>query len=266
MREVRFAADGMLQHGVSVEDDTVLISDRGKSYKPDEVQFLPPVQPTKVIGLALNFADHAEELGLGSPEEPALFFKPLTSLIGHKAPVVAPPNIEYMHYEVELAVVIGRAARKVKAADAMDYVLGYTIANDVTVRDFVHNMFRPPIKAKGFDTFGPLGPYLVTGEIDDPHNLALRAYVNGELRQKFNTRDMAFTFGEYLEHLSKDFTFYPGDMIASGTAKGTAADSSPLLPDNTPSDEKFLHAGDTVEIKNPIIGTLRTKIVAKKNR
>jgi len=246
MRQVRFAADGQVQRGVSVEGDTVLLGNRGKAYKPDEVHFLPPVEPTKVIGLALNFADHAEELGLGSPEEPALFFKPLTSLIGHRAPVVAPPNIEYMHYEVELAVVIGRAARKVKANDAMDYVLGYTIANDVTVRDFVHNMFRPPIKAKGFDTFGPLGPYLVTDEIEDPHNLNLRAYVNGELRQSGNTSLLVRNIPALIEYITEFMTLEPQDVILTGTPKGLS----------------HIYPGDVVRVEVDGLGALENPIVA----
>lgn len=246
MRRVRFAADGMVQHGVSIEGDTVLLSDRGKSYAPDDVHFLTPVQPSKVIGLALNFADHAEELGLGSPPEPALFFKPLTSLIGHRSPVIAPPNIEYMHYEVELAVVMGRAARKVKAGDAMDYVLGYTIANDVTVRDFVHDMFRPPVKAKGFDTFGPLGPYLVVDEIDDPHNLELRAYVNGELRQQGNTNLLVRNIPAIIEYITEFMTLEPNDVLLTGTPKGLS----------------HIYPGDVVRVEVDGLGALENTIVA----
>ncbi|MEX1157796.1 MAG: fumarylacetoacetate hydrolase family protein [Thermomicrobiales bacterium] len=246
MRHVRFAADGMVQRGLSVEGDTVLLGNSGKAYRPDDVQFLPPVEPRKVIGLALNFADHAEELGLGNPEEPALFFKPLTSLIGHRAPVVAPLNIEYMHYEAELGVVIGRNARKVRAADAMDYVLGYTMANDVTVRDFVHDMFRPPVKAKGFDTFGPMGPYLVIDEIQDPHKLELRTFVNGELRQRGNTSLLVRNIPNLIEYISEFMTLEPNDVILTGTPKGLS----------------HVYPGDVMRVEVDGLGALENPIVA----
>jgi 5-oxopent-3-ene-1,2,5-tricarboxylate decarboxylase/2-hydroxyhepta-2,4-diene-1,7-dioate isomerase len=246
MRHVRFAADGHIQSGISVEGDSVILGNRGKAYKPDDIMFLPPVTPTKVIGLALNFADHAEELGLADPPEPALFFKPLSSLIGHKGSVIAPPNIEYMHYEAELGVVIGKAARKVKAADAMDYVLGYTMANDVTIRDFVHNFFRPPVKAKGFDTFGPMGPYLVVDEIDDPHNLEMKTFVNGELRQQGNTSLLMRNIPALIEYITEFMTLEPQDVILTGTPKGLS----------------HIYPGDVIRIEIDGLGTLENTIVA----
>lgn len=247
MRWARFAADGELHQGQSVEGDSVLIGKRGKRYSPDEVVFLPPVQPGKVVGLALNYADHAEELGMSKPEEPALFFKPLSSLVGHRAPVIAPANIEYMHYEVELAVVIGRAGRRVRAGDAMDYVRGYTIANDVTVRDFVHNFFRPPVKAKGFDTFGPMGPYLVTAdEVRDPSNLELRAFVNGELRQTGNTRLLVRDIPALIEYITEFMTLEPDDVILTGTPKGIS----------------HVYPGDVMRLEVDGLGALENPIVA----
>jgi 5-oxopent-3-ene-1,2,5-tricarboxylate decarboxylase/2-hydroxyhepta-2,4-diene-1,7-dioate isomerase len=235
-----------VQRGVSVENDSVILGNRDKAYRPDEVVWLPPVEPRKVVGLALNFADHASELGLASPEEPALFFKPLTSLIGHRAPVVAPANVEYMHYEVELAVVMGRTARRVKAANAMDYVLGYTIANDVTVRDFVHNFYRPPVKAKGFDTFGPLGPYLVIDEIANPSNLELRAYVNGELRQTGHTSLFVRDVPALIEYISDFMTLEPDDVILTGTPKGIS----------------HIYPGDVMRLEVDGLGALENPVVA----
>lgn len=246
MRKVRFAADGRVQDGVSIENDTLIVGSHGKTYKPADVVWLPPVTPQKVVGLALNYADHAEELGLASPEDPALFFKPLSSLIGHGASVVAPPNIEYMHYEVELAVVIGRAARHVKAGDAMDYVLGYTIANDVTVRDFVHNFYRPPVKAKGFDTFGPMGPYLVIDEIDDPNSLELRAYVNGELRQTGNTSLLMRDIPTLIEYITDFMTLEPQDVILTGTPKGIS----------------HIYPGDVMRLEVDGLGALENNVIA----
>jgi 5-oxopent-3-ene-1,2,5-tricarboxylate decarboxylase/2-hydroxyhepta-2,4-diene-1,7-dioate isomerase len=246
MRIVRFAADGEVQQGTSIENDTVVLSDRGKAYKPEDVVWLPPVNPGKVVGLALNYADHAAELGMSSPEEPALFFKPLSSLVGNGAPVIAPPNIEYMHYEVELAAVMGRAARNVKAGDAMDYVRGYTIANDVTVRDFVHNFYRPPVKAKGFDTFGPLGPYLVVDEIDDPDNLELRAYVNGELRQTGNTSLLLRDIPTLIEYITEFMTLEPNDIILTGTPKGIS----------------HIYPGDVMRLEIDGLGALENPVIA----
>ena len=144
----RFIAEGRFHEGELISDG-ILRAETGVAYAVDDVTFLLPIVPGNVLGLALNFADHADELGLEKPKEPVLFFKPSNSWIGHGGEVVRPHGVEYMHYENELAVVLGRRARNVSAEDASEYVRGYTIANDVTVRDFVTNMYRPPIKAKG---------------------------------------------------------------------------------------------------------------------
>ncbi|AEB12002.1 fumarylacetoacetate hydrolase family protein [Marinithermus hydrothermalis] len=219
MKTARFIAKGRLHEGQL--KDGWLYDEAGEAHHPDAVQFLLPVEPQKVIGLALNYADHAAELELERPPEPALFWKPNTALLPHRGTVIYPKGARYMHYEVELAVVIGRNARKVKAKDAMDYVGGYTIANDIVVRDYVKNYFRPPIRGKGWDTFGPLGPYLVSAdEVPDPHNLNMRAYVNGELRQEGNTRDMIFKIPEIIEYISRFMTLEQGDVILTGTPKG----------------------------------------------
>lgn len=246
MRLVRFAADGQVHHGESIEGDSLLRGNGGKMYRPEDVVWLPPVEPRKVVGLALNYADHAAELGMSSPEEPALFFKPLTSLVGHRAPVIAPPNIEYMHYEVELAVVIGRGGRRIAAGEAMDHVRGYTIANDVTVRDFVHDFYRPPVKAKGFDSFGPLGPYLVVDEIDDPHNLELRALVNGEQRQTGSTSLLIRDIPSLIEYISEFMTLEPDDVILTGTPKGIS----------------HIYPGDVMRLEVDGLGALENPVVA----
>ncbi|MFN3285206.1 MAG: fumarylacetoacetate hydrolase family protein, partial [bacterium] len=153
MKRVRFAAAGRVRTGEF--RDGWLVDEAGRPYRAEEVVWLPPVEPSKVVGLALNYADHAEELGVRVPEEPALFFKPPSSLVGHRAPVVYPRGVRHLHQEVELAVVIGRRCRRVRPEDAYGVVRGYTIANDVTVRDYVGNFYRPPVRAKGYDTFCP---------------------------------------------------------------------------------------------------------------
>ena len=146
----------------------------------------------------------------------------------------------------ELVAVIGRRARKVKAADAYDYVMGYTIGNDVTIRDFVTNFYRPPVKAKGFDTFGPVGPYIVTAdEIANPDNLNLRTYVNGVLKQQGNTRDFIYTIPVLIEYISDFMTLEPGDTIWTGTPQGIS----------------HIHPGDQLRLEIDGIGALENTVV-----
>lgn len=247
MKLARFLVDGRYHEGHLAEPG-VLVDEGGRTHKEDDVTFLLPIEPRQVIGLALNFADHAAELDLATPEEPALFFVPPNTWVPHRTPVVYPPGAEYMHYEVELAAVIGRRCRGVKAEDALDYVMGYTIANDLTVRDYVHNTFRPPVKAKGWDTFCPMGPYLVTAdEVGDPSNLELKTYVNGELRQQGNTSQLIRGVGELIEYLSEFMTLDKGDMILTGTPKG--------LSHVYPGDVMRLEVEKLGALENPIVAT-----------
>ena len=218
MKLARFLAKGRVHQGVYREG--LLLDEAGEAHRPEDVTWLLPFTPGKILGVALNYADHAEELGLSRPEEPALFWKPNTSLLPHKGVVLYPKGARFVHYEVELAVVVGRPMKKVKAKDALDYVLGYTIANDLVARDYVTNTFRPPIRAKGRDTFLPLGPFLVVEEVEDPQDLWLRAYVNGELRQEGHTSRMLYSVAELLEFISEFMTLEPGDLIATGTPSG----------------------------------------------
>lgn len=219
MKLARFISKGRSLHGHLL--DGMLVDHAGEAHYPDQVQWLLPVQPGKVIALALNFAEHADEFGLKRPTQPALFWKPNTSLLPHKGTVIYPQGAKFMHFECELAVIIGRNLRRVKARDAMGYVGGYTIANDLVVRDYVSNIFRPPIRGKGWDTFGPLGPFYVSAdEIPDPHNLKMRAYVNGQLRQETTTQGMIFSILEVLEFISRFMTLEQNDVILTGTPKG----------------------------------------------
>jgi 5-oxopent-3-ene-1,2,5-tricarboxylate decarboxylase/2-hydroxyhepta-2,4-diene-1,7-dioate isomerase len=247
MRHARFFAAGRIHQG-TVTAEGRLLDEAGRPVDGEAVTWLPPVAPPKVIGLALNYADHAAELELKTPEAPALFFKPLTSLIGHRSPIVAPPNVEYMHYEVELAVVLGRTGRRIKAGDAYDYVRGYTIANDVTIRDFVGNLYRPPVKAKGFDTFTPLGPWMVDrDDLPDPHAVGLRTFVNGELRQEGNTRDFVNGIPALLEYISDFMTLEEYDVILTGTPKGLS----------------HIYPGDRLRLEIDGIGALENPVVAE---
>ncbi|MGQ0569997.1 MAG: fumarylacetoacetate hydrolase family protein [Armatimonadota bacterium] len=245
MRSARFIADGRVHRGRL--DGDVLIDEGGRAHRPEDVTWLPPAAPSKILGFALTYRDHAAELGMGAPPEPAVFFKPQSSLVGHGAPVVYPDGVEYMHYEAELAVVIGRRARRLRPEAVPDVIRGYTIANDVTVRDFITNFFRPPVKAKGWDTFCPIGPVVLEGEIADPHRLGLRAFVNGELRQEGTTADLAYTVWDLVAFLSDFMTLEPDDVVLTGTPRGIS----------------HVHPGDRMRIEVDGLGALENPVVAQ---
>jgi 5-oxopent-3-ene-1,2,5-tricarboxylate decarboxylase/2-hydroxyhepta-2,4-diene-1,7-dioate isomerase len=247
VRLARFRAGSEVLEGELLADGQ--LRDRaGATYDLAEVTWLPPAQPTKVIGLALNYAEHAAELEVQAPPDPALFFKPLSALIGHRTPVVYPAGVEYLHYEVELAVVIGQRCRRISAEEAEAAIAGYTIANDVTVRDFVGNFYRPPVRAKGYDTFGPVGPALVTpDEVPQPDRLELRALLNGELRQRGNTADMLRPVPDLIEYIASFMTLEPGDMIWTGTPRGIS----------------HVHPGDVMRLEIDGLGALENPVVAE---
>lgn len=244
MKRARFVAAGRVEKGTLTEPG-LLRTGAGRTFSEDEVQFLPPTEPTKVIALALNYASHAAELELAEPEEPALFFKSPNTWIGHRGAVIHPEGVEYMHYEVELAVAIGEQCRRVPAERALDKVGGYTIANDLVIRDFVTNTFRPPLRGKCWDTFCPLGPYLVSDEIEDPQALRLRALVNGELRQEGSTRDMVRSVAELIEYVSFFMTLEPGDLILTGTPRGVS----------------HIHPGDHMRMEVEGLGALENTVI-----
>jgi len=191
----------------------------------EAVTFMPPVpQPSKVVCVALNYRAHAAEGNQAPPPEPALFFKAPSTLVGHYAEVLAPPTSQRVDYEIELGVVIGRTARRLTAENWSEAVLAYTIFNDVTARDLQLAAIQaglPWDRTKSFDTFGPVGPWLVTpDEVPDPQDLALELKVDGELRQSVNTRDMIFPLRELLPYITNGITLECGDLIATGTPEG----------------------------------------------
>ncbi|MBB6343750.1 fumarylacetoacetate hydrolase family protein [Nonomuraea muscovyensis] len=193
----------------------------------DEVLFEPPVATcTKICCLALNYAAHAEESGMEVPPEPVLFFKPPSALTGHNRPVIAPARTRHLEHEVELAVVIGKATRDLPAERWREAVAGYTVINDMTARDLqLANIARnvPWDQSKGFDTFAPVGPYLATSdEVSDPQALELTLEVDGEVRQRANTKQMVFDIPRLIADLSDGMTLMPGDLIATGTIAGIA--------------------------------------------
>jgi len=226
-----------------------------------------------------NFADHAAAMAVkmrGRAYEGDAyqeirkagfwgFWKLGREILGPEGELVYPERCNRLDYEGEIAIVLGKRGVDLKPAQLSDYVWGVTMLADWSIRA-PREMSGGPLNfnfPKNFDTSCSLGPCIVVGEAD-PTNVDLETLVNGERRQRFNTRDMVFTFGEYLEHLSRDFTLYWGDIISGGTAAGTAADSSDLLPDGSSAPERFLKPGDVVEMNSPAVGSLRTRIGAKK--
>ncbi|HZS42465.1 MAG TPA: fumarylacetoacetate hydrolase family protein [Polyangia bacterium] len=203
---------------------------------------LAPCEPTKILGVGTNYRAHALEMKKPLPDEPLLFMKPTTALIGPGAGIVRPRGFERTDYEGELGVVIGKRARRVREAEALDYVFGYTIVNDVTVRD-LQKKDGQFTRAKGFDTFCPVGPWVVCGL--DASNLRLRTRLNSETRQDSRTSDLIFSIARVIETVSRVMTLEPGDLITTGTPSGVG----PIAP------------GDVVEIEIEGIGILRNPVV-----
>lgn len=207
-------------------DEAHLRLEDGRVVAIQQVTWLPPLKPLQhrartILCLGLNYSDHAKELAFKPPEEPLAFLKGQSSLIGHCAHTQRPADVKFMHYECELAVVVGKTARRVKQADAYDFVQGYTIANDYAIRDYLENWYRPNLKVKGRPTCTPLGPWLVdAADIADPMNLALQTRVNGQVTQRGNTRDMIFSIPYLIEYFSSFMTLQAGDLILTGTPDG----------------------------------------------
>jgi 5-oxopent-3-ene-1,2,5-tricarboxylate decarboxylase / 2-hydroxyhepta-2,4-diene-1,7-dioate isomerase len=220
MKRARVAYMGSIHQAIEVEGSLKL--ENGEIVKEDEVEWLSPIEPRTVFALGLNYADHAAELAFNAPSEPLVFLKGPNTFIGHLGQTRRPADATYMHYECELAVVIGRQARLVKSEDAYEYIAGYTIANDYAIRDYLENYYRPNLKVKNRDTCTPIGPWLVDAEdIGNPMNLTLKTYVNGRLTQEGNTKDMIFSIPALIEYLSSFMTLNRGDIILTGTPKGS---------------------------------------------
>jgi 5-oxopent-3-ene-1,2,5-tricarboxylate decarboxylase/2-hydroxyhepta-2,4-diene-1,7-dioate isomerase len=197
----------------------------GRVVRADEVVWLPPFEVGTVIALGLNYADHvkelAKELTVTAQDEPLVFLKGPGTLLGHRGQTRRPADATFMHYECELAVVIGRTARRVRAADAMAHVAGYTVCNDYAVRDYLENWYRPNLRVKNRDGATVLGPWLVPAdEVPDPHALALRTLVNGCVTQQGSTAQMIHRVPALIEYLSHFMTLQPGDVILTGTPDG----------------------------------------------
>jgi 5-oxopent-3-ene-1,2,5-tricarboxylate decarboxylase/2-hydroxyhepta-2,4-diene-1,7-dioate isomerase len=207
-------------HGNAVANFELQLAD-GRIVHEDQVVWLPPVEAGTIIALGLNYADHAKELALNSQDEPLVFLKGPGTLLGHRGRTRRPADVEFMHYECELAVIIGRRACNVERSQAMEHVAGYCIANDYAIRDYLENWYRPNARVKNRDGATVLGPWLVdAADIPVPVSLALRTLVNGKVTQQGNTRDLIFDIPYLIEYLSSFMTLAPGDLILTGTPQG----------------------------------------------
>ena len=250
MKYARVAYAGAIHHathhGTDHANGCLRLAD-SRLVGENDVVWLPPIQPGTIFALGLNYADHAKELAFKAPDEPLVFMKGPQSLVGHLGNTIRPKNVTYMHYECELAVVIGKTARSVTRDNAYDYVDGYTVANDYAIRDYLENYYRPNFRVKSRDCATPLGPWLVdAADVADPMNLTLRTLVNGRVTQEGNTRDMIFDIPALIAYLSGFMTLSPGDIILTGTPEG--------LADVKPGDEVITEIEGIGSLKNTIIG------------
>jgi 2-keto-4-pentenoate hydratase/2-oxohepta-3-ene-1,7-dioic acid hydratase in catechol pathway len=252
MRLVRFNVKGETEERAGLVEDgriRVLAGDVFGPYEktglvlgPHDIDLQPPVRPTKIIAVGLNYRDHAKEVGLPLPEEPMIFLKPPTAVIGPTQAIILPRMSSRVDFEAELGVVIGRRARRVPAERAFDYVLGYTCVNDVTARD-LQSKDGQWTRSKGFDTFCPIGPAIET-ELD-PSNLAVGAWLNGHKKQASRTDNLVFDVPTLIEFITGVMTLEPGDVISTGTPSGVG----PLWP------------GDAIEIRIEGLGSLINHVV-----
>jgi 2-keto-4-pentenoate hydratase/2-oxohepta-3-ene-1,7-dioic acid hydratase in catechol pathway len=252
MKLVRYSFEGVARFG-ALEGDEIrpmagelgrLEPERGtRPVGLNQVRLLAPVLPTKIVAIGLNYRDHAKEMGKQLPAEPLLFLKPPSAVIGPGDQIIYPPQTSRLDYEGELAVVIGRTARKVSPADARDYILGFTCMIDVTARDLQSRDVQYT-RAKGFDTFAPLGPAIATDI--DASDLGLETRLNGEVHQHSRTSQLIFDCNHLLSYISHVMTLMPGDVISTGTPSGVGP----------------MQIGDVVEVEIERIGCLRSSVIA----
>jgi 2-keto-4-pentenoate hydratase/2-oxohepta-3-ene-1,7-dioic acid hydratase in catechol pathway len=219
----------------------------------DKLKLAIPFEPANVFCVGLNYRDHAQEGNAPIPQQPMLFAKWTSAMVGPGQAIVLPPDTHEVDYEAELGVVIGKKCRGVSADKALDYVAGYVCVNDVSARDF-QRMDGQFVRAKSQDTFGPVGPWMVTrDELVDPQSLGIRCSVNGRLLQNSNTREMIFGVRELIAFISRGITLHPGDLISTGTPSGVGFAQKPPV---------FLHAGDEVAVEVDGIGRLSNPVQA----
>ena len=213
----------------------------GRKFSLEEVQLLAPCRPTKIVAVGLNYRSHAQEIGMELPDDPLLFLKPSTAVIGPDDHILFPSMSRRIDYEAELGVVIGAEAKDVPEEKAKDYILGYTCFNDVTARD-LQGRDKQFTRSKSFDTFAPMGPWIET-ELDPAH-LKVESYLGGKLKQSGTTADLLFSVFQLVAFISRVMTLLPGDVIATGTPAGIGP----------------MQAGETIEVVIEGIGTLRNYV------
>ncbi|OGF65590.1 MAG: 5-carboxymethyl-2-hydroxymuconate isomerase [Candidatus Fischerbacteria bacterium RBG_13_37_8] len=217
-------------------------------------KFLPPVYPPNILAMGLNYQRHADETGVAYPEIPVMFLKATTAVIGHEECILLPrAGPDSVDYEAELAVIIGRQAKNISVENAFDYILGYTCANDVSARDWQFDKQKKQwARGKSFDTFCPIGPFLVTkDEIENPDDLTVQTIINGTLFQDSRTSDMIFNVATIVSNASQSMTLLPGTVILTGTPQGVGFVRIP---------PRFLAVGDNVTVKIEKIGELKNQV------
>jgi 2-keto-4-pentenoate hydratase/2-oxohepta-3-ene-1,7-dioic acid hydratase in catechol pathway len=254
MRFIRYQRGAEISYGLQEEDGIVKQIDgnifsafrvTSETIPHDDIRVLPPVLPGKIIAVGHNYKDHIKEMGAEVPDEPVIFMKPSTSVIGDEDTIVYPPSSERVDYEAELAVVIKDIVKDVSVTSALDHILGYTCMNDVTARD-LQRKDGQWTRGKGFDTFAPLGPCIVT-DIDTVKGLDIQLLHNGIMKQNSNTANLLFDVPHLISFISGVMTLLPGDVISTGTPSGIG----PMQP------------GDTVSVRIEGIGTLTNRVVSE---
>jgi len=253
MKFVRFFKNAEIAYGAVSGDDVYGVAGDvfsryavGDAHVPlSDITVLAPCVPSKIVAIGLNYRSHAQELDMQLPDEPMVFMKPSTTVIGHNDNICYPSMSQRLDYEAELGVVIGKRCSHVSVDEAPQFILGYTCFNDVTARD-LQQKDGQFTRSKGFDTFAPMGPCIET-ELD-PENVGIECFLNGKKRQSGSTRDLIFSVYSLVSFLSRIMTLLPGDVIATGTPSGIGP----------------MQVGDVVEVKIDGIGTLRNSVAAGK--
>ncbi|HRH41607.1 MAG TPA: fumarylacetoacetate hydrolase family protein [Pyrinomonadaceae bacterium] len=241
-----------LENNFIEKAETIISEENAPRFSKDRIQLCASVpRPGKIICIGLNYRNHAIESGMEIPKSPIIFSKFVTCVIGSGDSILLPKASKKVDYEAEFAVVIGRQAKNVNRADAMDYVFGYTNFNDVSARDFqfADGQWQ---RGKSCDTFAPMGEFIATrDEIEDPHNLRIQFRLNGEILQDSNTNELIFQIPELIEFLSQSITLEPGDIIATGTPPGVGFARNPPI---------FMKAGDVAEVEIEGLGVLKNQV------